>query len=280
VLLGLAAALTAAVVFGVATVAQAVGARRVPRMTGLDVFMLPRLLREPAFIASLVLNGVGFALHLVALRLLPLYLAQAGIAASLVVTAALAVRLFGDRLDALEWAAVVALSLGLALLTTAAGDVGRDRADVAFSIAMFALIAVLAGVGALVSRMHHPLTPALLGLLGGLAFATDSVAARVLPSLSPVALWHAAPTYAFIASSALGFLLYSMALQRGAVAAATAPLIVAQTLAPAGVGVVLLGDGVRAGYLPVAVVGLALTAAGAARLARFEGAPRAAPAHD
>jgi len=278
-LLGLGAALTAAVVFGFATVVQAVGARRVPTMRGLDVRMLARLLREPAFLAAILLNGVGFALHLVALRLLPLYLAQAGIAASLVVTAALAIRMFGDRLAPLDWTAVVAVSVGLALLTTAAGGVGREQAGVAFSIAMFVLIAVLAGLGAVVNRLQHWSVPAVLGLLGGLAFATDSVAVRVVPVLSPGALWHAAPTYAFLASSALGFLLYSMALQRGAVAAATAPLVVAQTLAPAVVGVVLLGDGVRAGYLPVAVVGLALTTLGAARLARFEGAPHREPAH-
>jgi drug/metabolite transporter (DMT)-like permease len=277
-LVGLGAALTAAVVFGVATVVQAVGARRVPTMRGLDVRMLLRLLREPAFLAAIVLNGVGFGLHLVALRLLPLYLAQAGIAASLVVTAALAVRLFGDRLEPLDWAGVVAVSLGLALLTTAAGAMGRENASLTFSIAMVAVIAALAALGAVVSRLNHWSVPALLGLLGGLAFATDSVAVRVMPVLSPGALWHAVPTYAFLASSALGFLLYSMALQRGAVAAATAPLVVAQTIAPAVVGVVLLGDGVRAGHLPVAVVGLALTTLGAARLARFEGASHPAPA--
>jgi drug/metabolite transporter (DMT)-like permease len=279
-LLGLGAALAAAVVFGAATMTQAIGARRVPRMRGLDVRMLLRLLREPVFVVAVLLNFAGFGLHLVALRLLPLYLAQAGIAASLVVAAALAVRTFGDRLSTLEWASVAAVSVGIALLTTAAGEVGTDRADLTFSIALFVVIGVLAGLGALVSRLHHRVVPALLGLLAGLAFATDSVAVRVLPDLTPGALWHAAPTYAFLASAALAFLLYSMALQRGAVAAATAPLIVAQTLAPAVVGVTLLGDGVRSGYLPLAVVGLALTTLGAARLARFEGSPQPAPQRD
>ncbi|MDQ4007609.1 MAG: hypothetical protein M3211_05895, partial [Actinomycetota bacterium] len=116
--------------------------------------------------------------------------------------------------------------------------------------------------------------------LAGLGFAADSIAVRLVPSLSPAALWHAAPTYALLVSSGLAFLLYSVALQRGAVTAATAPMIVAQTAAPALVGVLLLGDDVSPGALPVAVAGLVLTTYGAARLARFEGAPRPATTRD
>jgi drug/metabolite transporter (DMT)-like permease len=275
VLWGLTAALGAAAVFGVATVVQAVGARRVPSLSGVGLRMLPRLLREPAILAALVLNGLGFVLHLVALRLLPLYLAQAGIAASLVVTAALAVRLFGDRLAAVEWAAVGGVVVGLVLLTLAAGETGQQRAGAAFGIGLLAVTGGLALAGLVAGRSGHAVVPAVLGGLAGLAFAVDSIAVRVLPGLTPGALVQALPTYAFAASATLGFLLYSSALQRGAVTAATAPLIVTQTLGPALVGVLLLGDEVRPGLGAVAVVGLALTTAGAARLARFEGAPRA-----
>lgn len=279
-LLGLGAALLAAVVFGVAAVLQAVGARRVPAASGLDPRVLLRLLREPAFVAAVVLNLAGFVLHLVALRTVPLYLAQAGIAASLVVTAALALVVFGDRLTLGEWAAVAAVSVGLALLTTASGPMGQDGGGVVFTLGLFASLAVVAAVGAVVSRSPRPVVPAVLGFLAGLGFAADSIAVRLLPSLSPAALWHAAPTYALLVSSGLAFLLYSVALQRGAVTAATAPMIVAQTAAPALVGVLLLGDGVSPGALPVAVAGLVLTTYGAARLARFEGAPRPATARD
>lgn len=270
-LLGLLAALAAAVVFGVAAVLQAIGARRVSPAAGLDPRMLVRLLRQPAFVAAVLLNVGGFLLHLVALRTVPLYLAQAGIAASLVVTAALAVRLFGDRLDVAEWAAVAAVPLGLALLTTASGPAGADAAGPpALTLGLFAALGVIALVGLLVSQSSRPVVPAALGLLAGLGFAADSVAVRLLPGLSPEQLWDAAATYAFLAAAGLAFLLYSIALQRGAVTAATAPMIVAQTVAPAVVGVLVLDDRVRSGYLPLAVVGLALTVVGAARLAHYE----------
>ena len=50
-------------------------------------------------------------------------------------------------------------------------------------------------------------------------------------------------------------------------------MIVLQTVAPAVVGVALLGDEVREGWAPVAVIGFVLTALGAVALARFEGGP-------
>lgn len=270
--LGLGAALLAAVVFGVAAVLQAIGARRVPAATSLDPRMLLQLLRQPAFLAAWFLNFIGFLLHLVAIRLVPLYLAQAGIAASLVVTAALAVRLFGDTLKRIEWVAVAAVFVGLGLLATAAGEAGQQRAETALNVGLVASLVAIAMVGLVVSRLHGSVVPAVLGLLAGLGFAVDSIAIRLLPGLLPAQLLQSGATYIFLVSACLAVLLYSIALQRGSVTAATAPMIVMQTVTPAIVGVVLLGDGVRAGLLPLATFGLLLTTAGAARLARFEGA--------
>jgi drug/metabolite transporter (DMT)-like permease len=269
--LGIGAALAAAVVFGVAAIMQAVGARRVPPATGLDPRMLLKLLRQPVFVAAVLLNVLGFLLHLVALRALPLYLAQGGIAASLVVTAALAVRVFGDRLRTAEWLAVAAVFAGLGLMTTASGPTGVDRAGAGFMLGLCVALALIAVAGLVVSRSHRPLVPAALGTLAGLGFAVDSVAIRVLPGFTPLELAQSGATYVFLASAGLSFLLYSIGLQRGAVTAATAPMIVMQTAVPAVVGVLLLDDGVRSGLLPVALVGLVLTAGGAARLARFQG---------
>jgi drug/metabolite transporter (DMT)-like permease len=270
-LVGIGAALAAAVVFGVAAIMQAVGARRVAPAAGLDPRMLLRLLRHPVFVAAVLLNVLGFLLHLVALRVLPLYLAQGGIAASLVVTAALAVRVFGDRLRTAEWVAVAAVFAGLALMTSASGPTGRDSAGAAFLLGLCVALVLVAAAGLVVSRSHRPLVPAALGTLAGLGFAVDSVAIRVLPGFTPLELVQSGATYVFLASAGLSFLLYSIGLQRGAVTAATAPMIVMQTAVPAAVGVLLLDDGVRAGLLPVAVIGLVLTAGGAARLARFQG---------
>ena len=120
-LLGLSAALFAAVLYGVAAILQAIGARRVATSEGLDPRTAGRLLQQPAFLAALALTMFGFLFHLLAVRTVPLFLAQAGIAVSLVVTALLAVRLFGDRLSPVEWTAIGAVGVGLVLLSASAG---------------------------------------------------------------------------------------------------------------------------------------------------------------
>ncbi len=270
-LLGLAAALAAAVVFGGSSILQAVGSRRVSSRSGFDVRTVGRLLRQPAFVAAVLLNLLGFVLHLIAVRALPLFLAQAGIAASLAVTALLAVRFFHDRLSSAEWGAVAAVCLGLALLTAAAGETGEDRATGPMSVALFAVAAVMVAGGLAASRARGPASAAVVSLLAGLGFANTALAARLLPELSVSSVLGSPVAYALPLSGALAFLLYSLALQRSSVTVATAPMVVVQTAVPAVIGVLLLGDVVRSGWVAGAIVGFVLTAVGGVVLVRFEG---------
>ena len=74
-------------------------------------------------------------------------------------------------------------------------------------------------------------------------------------------------TYALAVAAVVALLTYSTALQRGSVTQATAPLVVGETVVPAIVGVVMLGDVPREGWEWVAVVGFALAVGGALALA-------------
>lgn len=270
--LGLAAALVAALVFGYSSILQAIGSRRVPTARRLDSGLLVRLLGQPLFVAAIVLNLVGFLLHLVAVRLLPLFLAQAGIAAGLAVTAVLAVRIFHDRLGSAQWWSVGAVCVGLALLTAAAGATGQDRTTGTLSTALVVGVVAIGVAGAALSLGRGAAVTAGLSGLAGLGFATTALCARLLPDLSPAALLTSPVAYLLPVAGALAFLLYSVALQRGQVTAATAPMVVLQTLTPAVVGVVALGDEVRTGWLPAGAIGLLLTVAGAITLTRSEAA--------
>ena len=270
-LLGLVAALAAAVVFGASSILQAVGSRRLSSTSGFSVRTVGRLLRQPAFVLAVLLNLVGFVLHLAAVRALPLFLAQAGIAASLAVTALLAVRFFHDRLTVTEWGAVAAVCVGLALLTAAAGETGDDRATGAMSVALFAVAAVMVAGGLAATRARGVAAAAGLSLLAGLGFANTALAARLLPELTVPSMLGSPVTYALPLSGALAFLLYSLALQRSSVTVATAPMIVLQTALPAVAGVLLLGDEVRSGWVVGALAGFILTAGGGVALLRFEG---------
>jgi drug/metabolite transporter (DMT)-like permease len=273
-LLGLSAALGAAVVFGIAAILQAVGSRKVPTGSELD----PRrfggfvvaLLQQTAFLGALVLQLAGFGLHFVALRLLPLYLAQAGIATSLVVTALLATRWMSDKLSAVEWSAVVAVCAGLGLLAVSAGDAGESARHNGLAIGVIVGLVAIAVLGGVASRSQHASATAVLGVLAGLGYAGVAISARLLDDSSISALFQSPTTYTLPVSAALAFLLYSLALQRGSVTLATTPMIALQTITPAAVGVLVLDDAVRDGWYAGALGGFAVTAIGALILVRFE----------
>jgi drug/metabolite transporter (DMT)-like permease len=271
VLPGLLAALLAAGLYGVAAVLQATAAQQVDRAPGLDPRVLARILRQPAAQTALGLMLTGFLLHLLAVRLVPLFLAQAGIAVSLVVTALLAVVRFGEQLTLVEWGSVGAVIAGLVLLSASSGNVGESDAA-GLPWAMLASIVVIAVLAWPVDRGRGPVSTALLGVLAGFGYAIVGISARLLPDFEPRHLLTSPAAWSLGLGGALAFFLYSLALQHGAVTLATTPMIVTQTVTPAMAGVLLLGDGVRPGWGFAAGLGFVVTVAAACALVRFEGA--------
>jgi drug/metabolite transporter (DMT)-like permease len=270
VLLGLLAVVAAAGVFGAAAIAQATAARSVPVSSALDPSLVAGLLRRPTFWLAIGLNLVGFALHVTALRLLPLFVAQAGISASLAVTAVLAVKLLGDSLRRIEQVAVLGVCVGLAMLSIAAGEAGESSPDGAMTAVLLAAVLVVGGLGVWASLSTGGWAVTVLGCVAGAGFAAVTIAARLVPDLSPAALVTDPAAYVLVLSGSIAFLFYSIGLQRGRVTAVTAPLVVVQTALPAAVGIALLGDAIRAGWVPLAVAGLLLTGGFAIALGRFE----------
>ena len=67
----------------------------------------------------------------------------------------------------------------------------------------------------------------------------------------------------------MSFVFYATALEGGSVTVATSAVVLAETLPPAVVGVLFLGDTTRHGLAPVAVIGFALAVVSAVMLARF-----------
>jgi drug/metabolite transporter (DMT)-like permease len=98
------------------------------------------------------------------------------------------------------------------------------------------------------------------------------ISSRILPDFVLADLLGSPASYSLVLGGGLALYLYSMALQRGSAIAATTPLIAVQTMTPAAVGVLFLGDEVRSGWWPAAVLGFAITAVSAIVLVRFEGA--------
>ena len=256
---GLAAALGAAALFGWAAVVQARAVRAMPGTEERLGSFVAAGVRDPLMLVVVGAYLAGFLLHAVSIWLLPLYLAQAAISLSMPVTALLSALHLHEPLGPARWTAVGAVTLGIALLAMGAGEPGPVTTSWAFAGAVV-LGLVLVTVAGFAARGHA----ALLGALAGCGYAGSALAVRgVGAELSgPVVV-------AALAVPALGlvaFWLYSLALSRTGVAAATGALIVLQTFVPAAVGIAFLGDGVRDGWWPAVAAGLVLAVAGAVAL--------------
>lgn len=259
---GMAAAIATALLFGVAAVLQAVGARDVPSISEHPWReVLSRAVRSKVLMAVLGMHVFGGVLHLLSAVWLPLYLAQAVMASSVVVTAFYAAHLLGEHLRTHQRVAVLATVGGLVLLTVGAGSAGEERVTEHFLwiLVVVLVMGTLAATFAVASSSRSAAIT--LAAVGGAAYAITPFAARGLGS--PVlSVENALSTFLIVVGSLVGFVFYSFSLQRVSTIAATGPLILAETLLPAIVGVAFLHDRVRPGWWPETLLGLALAIGG------------------
>ncbi|GAA3377736.1 hypothetical protein GCM10017750_24550 [Streptomyces racemochromogenes] len=269
VLIGMVCALGAAVCFGTATVLQAVAARAAAAggATGTGTLFL-RAVRQWRYLAGLGLDAVGFVLQVIALRHVPIYAVGAALAASLAVTAVVAARLLRVRLSRLEWGAVGVVCAGLLMLGLASGEEGSGTGTLALAWGLLAVAGLVLLVGAAAGRLPDRSRALVLGLAAGTGFGVVEVAVRLIDTLSLRELRNPA-LYALLLGGAAGFLLLTSALERGSVTAATAGLVLGETVGPALVGVAWLGDRPREGLAWLAVTGFAVAVAGSLALSRF-----------
>jgi drug/metabolite transporter (DMT)-like permease len=265
---GALAALASALFYGVASVLQAIGARRTPE-SGADPRVLLRVLMQLPFLAGLALDGLGFAAEFFALRSMPIFAVQAALAASLAVTAVVAVPLLGLRLTVGQWAAVAGVCVGLGLLGLSAGAESAKQPSRAFDWALLGCVVLLAGVGAVALRLPKRVQAVALGLVAGFAFGVIALGARSIVDMSPLSLLRNPATYAVVGGGVVAFLYYTIGLQRAAVTTVTAALVIGETVLPAVIGVLVFGDTTRAGFGWVAVTGFVLAIACSLALARF-----------
>jgi drug/metabolite transporter (DMT)-like permease len=275
-LASLTAALVAALFYGIASVMQSVAAHeasnRKPQVAdagGVDPGLLPRMLRQWRFVVSLCLDALGFVAQLIALQRLPLFAVQAIVAANLAVVAVVASLVIKVRLSWREWLAVTGVVAGVGLLGSSAGPEGASQAGVMFKLALIVAIAALGLIGLAAARLRDPARTLALGLVAGFGYGVIGIAARVLNGFEPLTLLRDPAAYAVAAAGIVSFVFYATALEGGSVTVATAAVVLAETLPPAVIGVVFLGDRTRPGLEPAAIAGFLLAVASAVMLARF-----------
>ena len=270
-LLGLVAALGAALCYGVGDLLEQIGARRAKASAGIDPRLLLRTIRQLPWVAGLTLDGLGFILAVAALGHLPLFAVQAALASSIGVTSVLSWVFLGTRITRPQRIPLVAIGIGLLLVAAAASperavDVGSTgRAFFLLGVPLMLVVAI--GMGRVGTGDG---AAARLGAAAGLSFGGAYAGARVLEVPNPV--WHVVTqplAWAIAAYGVLGVLLLSTAFQRGHVTVAIASTFAVETVVPSTIGLVFFGDRARAGLWPVAVTGFLFCAAGSVTLARL-----------
>jgi drug/metabolite transporter (DMT)-like permease len=276
-LVSLLAALVSAFCYGIAAVMQAIAVRHASRRTAgdggaahkVDPGLVMRMLRQGPFLASILIDMVGFVAQLVALRRLPLFAVQAIIAANLAVTAVFAAWLMKARLSRREWLAVAGVVVGVGLLGSSAGAQGAAEVSWTFQLGLIVGVAAVAVAGIAAARLPNPARTPALGAVAGLGYSVLAVSARILPGFSPSQLVRSPATYTLAAAGIVSFMVYATALDGGSVTTATAAVVLAETMPPAIVGVLFLGDSTRHGLTALAALGFLLAVVCAVALARF-----------
>jgi drug/metabolite transporter (DMT)-like permease len=278
VLASLAAALAAAFCYGIGAVMQAIAVRAASRRPvlaaagvsgGVDPSLVIRMFRQWLFVVSLLIDFAGFICQLIALRRLPIFEVQVIIAANLAVTAVFASWLMHTVLSIREWAAVISVVVGVGLLGSSAGAEGATKVGIDFHLALIAALAAISVLGIAAARLPNPFRTPALGAVAGLGYGVLAVCARILPGFTPVVLIKSPAAYTLAAAGIISFMLYASALESGSVTVATAAVILLETVPPALVGVLFLGDKTRPGMTGPAIAGFILALLSAIALARF-----------
>jgi drug/metabolite transporter (DMT)-like permease len=255
VTLALLAALVGMLGYGIASVLQATGAARASG---------PAVLRHPAYVAGLALDGVAWLASLVAVRHLPLFVVQSLLAGSLGVTVLLARFFLGARLRRRDAWAVAVVGVALATVAGAAGDQSARLAPAGFTVAALGALLLTGLVTVALYRRGGSLP---LATASGIAFSGAALCARALPNGGWRALATEPLAWAVVGFGVLGAIGYARSLERGAVGPATAVLWAMEVLVPGVIGVVVLNDAIRPGWALPALLAVAAVVAACTVLA-------------
>nr|WP_231964312.1 MULTISPECIES: DMT family transporter [unclassified Mycobacterium] len=276
-LIGFLLALGCSVCYGAASVLQAVATRSVEPAgrSGVDAVLLMRAVRQWRYLAGIGLDGLGFLLQVIALRLVPIYVVAAALAASIAVTGIVSAWVLSARLSRPEWTAVGVVCASLVALACAAGPGHFRHAPAGLGWALIGVVAAIFVAGAAAGRLRDRERALALGFGAGSGFGVVEVGVRLMDVMDPTkAAFYTNPAlYAAAGGGAAGFLLLTSALHRGSVTTTVAAMVVGETIAPALVGVVWLGDSARDGLGWLVVLGFVVAVSATLVLARFGEAP-------
>ncbi len=268
ILLPVVAAVTCALCNGSAAVLQKIGADKVQTVSSLDATLLWRLFKNKRYTAGIVLDLIGWSLTLYAVQYLPLFFVEAVLAASIVVTALLERFTQHRLLPRRAYVAIGLIMLGLVLLALAASLDRADPISQTLKIIITFSALPLGLVGWFLAGRKSNRSALALAAVGGFSYGITSVIGRIFEFSQP--LWHTIYSplvFGLISSGAIGILLFSTALQRAQATTVNAAMTASQTVFPAIIGIVFLGDSARNGLWSLVISGGLLALSGVLLLA-------------
>lgn len=238
--------------------------------------LLWHLAHRPAWIGGIAALVVGFLLQAGALATGPIVLVQPLLVLELPFTLVLAGLVFHARLGVREWAAVAAMSAGLAALLAGLAPGGSDplsASGAAWVTGLAVALAVAAVLMAVGYRSAGPRRAALLGLATGVGFGLTAVLVAGIGATFRVGGWPGLLTtpltWLLVVLGPGFFFLLQKSLQAGRLVASQPALTLANPVVAVGFGIAVFGEPVRTGaWLVVAFAGAALIVAGTIALAR------------
>jgi drug/metabolite transporter (DMT)-like permease len=177
-LLGLAAAIVAAILFNVGIALQAIEARRSPKSLSLKVGLVGYLLQRPLWLLGAALGIVGFGPQLVGLAYAPFAVVQTALTAGLALLLFIAVRYLGEHVDRTALVGVALLIAGVALVSWGAPAHSETHRAALRAILVVAVTAVIAFSPFLLRRfgIGHGV---LLAIASGVGFAGTNIATKL-----------------------------------------------------------------------------------------------------
>lgn len=261
---GFVAGLVAVCLYAMASVLQAVGARRAAATTSTAQIGFSVLLRQRPWIVGVVLLGMAFLAFVLSTRVLPMPVAQALRSGYLVLTVLLGHAVFRTRPTISEMAGAVIAVVGIVLVVAPGGSRGASGPPPGNAAAMLAVMMGVLGA-ALLSVRFLQSRPTRLGLmeavLAGLGFSVLDVGVRSLPD--PLTIQSVLTCPACIIgglAAPLGLLLFSRATARIPVGLATVVMTVVNVAAASVWASVAFGDASAAGPAQLAAASVLMVA--------------------
>ncbi|MTD15455.1 hypothetical protein GIS00_16085 [Nakamurella sp. YIM 132087] len=230
---------------------------------------LGKIARQPLYWTGVCIDILGFVCAALALHLLPLFLVQSVMAFSVGVTATISA-ILGTRLGRRGWVALAVSATGLVLLGfTAQTGPAKDIPSL-WHWLLLAVAPVVGIIGLSGDRVPQRVSAILLGFAAGLGFAAVAVSARSMPDINSVGDLLGTPAaWAIAANGVVATAVFAKALQKGSATTVSAVMFTTNTVVPSAIGLSVLDDSIRSGFLGAGITGFVLAVTGAVALAHY-----------